>query len=94
MATGSGGALPSAGTRDTKVQRISEGIPGLATVENPTANPPTFQTLDVPIAGVGAENAGQVSQISTDETSRLDVSSNVKRGKPSAWGGVNSEVVT
>jgi len=35
-----------AGTRDTRVDRPDEGLPGIATVENPTANPPSRGTFD------------------------------------------------
>lgn len=40
------GVYGSAGTRDTRVDRPDEGLPGLATVENPTANPPTRYAFD------------------------------------------------
>lgn len=36
----------SAGTRDTRVDRTEEGLPGIATVENPTANPPSRNSFD------------------------------------------------
>lgn len=36
----------SAGTRDTRVDRPEEGLPGVATVENPTANPPSRASYD------------------------------------------------
>ncbi len=35
-----------AGTRDTRVDRPEEGLPGVATVENPTANPPSRASFD------------------------------------------------
>ena len=36
----------SAGTRDTRVDRVEEGLPGLATAENTTANPPSRASFD------------------------------------------------
>ena len=52
------GVYGSAGTRDTRVDRPDEGLPGLATVENPTANPPTRASFDIARAN-GFEVMGQ-----------------------------------
>ena len=78
---------PSAGTRDTRVDRPDEGLPGLATVENPTANPPTRASFEhrAVNAGQGAGDANPVAQVDTTETSGLTQSDALKRSKPSAF---------
>lgn len=78
------GSPASAGTRDIKVQRLTEGIPALATVENPTANPVSVQTLDAGLA-TGGEGLAQQAQIDTTETARLTPTQLIKRGRPGAW---------
>lgn len=83
-----GGAPSSAGTRDTRVDRPSEGLPGLATVDNPTANPPTRANLELGqavAAGKGAGDLGPVAQVDTSGTSGLAQADDVKRAKPSAY---------
>lgn len=85
MATG---GTNSAGTRDTRVDRPNEGLPGLATVENPTANPPTRANLELAQAlsvGKGAGNPSPVAVVDTSGTSGLSQANDVKRSKPSAW---------
>lgn len=80
------GAPGSAGTRDIKVIRITEqpAQAALATVENPTANPPTINALDNAGAS-GGEGLQLVGVIDTTETSRLTPSQLIKRGRPAAW---------
>jgi hypothetical protein len=73
----------SAGTRDTRVDRPEEGLPGLATVENPTANPPSRASFDQGKPAVTAHR--QVAQIDTSGTSGLSPDQDTKRGNPSAW---------
>jgi hypothetical protein len=79
-----GGAPTSAGTTDTRVDRPEEGLPGLATTTNPTANPPTRAAFDAGLAA-GGEPAGYTGVIDTTETARLTPSQLIKRGKPAAW---------
>jgi hypothetical protein len=74
----------SAGTKDTRVDRPDEGLPGLATTTNPTANPPSRATLDAAIA----ENYRQPlpkANIDTSGTSGLTPDQDIKRGEPAAW---------
>jgi len=81
------GAPTSAGTRDVRVLRITDQTAPLAevaSVENPTANPPTINRLDTAGAS-GATGLGQQAQIDTTETARLAPSELVKRAKPSAF---------
>lgn len=81
------GAPASAGTRDIRVLRITDQTAPLAevaSVENPTANPPTINALDVGKAA-GAEGLAAQAQIDTTETARLAPSQLIKRGLPSAW---------
>lgn len=78
------GAPGSAGTRDVRVVRIEEGIPALASVENPTANPPTINTFDSGKSS-GATALAPTGVIDTTETARLTPSQLIKRGKPAAW---------
>lgn len=81
-----------AGTTDTRVDRPEEGLPGLATVANPTANPPTRATFDAGISGVGGDITKKGSgrerpsaQIDTTQTDGLPMDQSIKRGQPSAW---------
>jgi hypothetical protein len=78
-----GGAVGSAGTTDTKVERIEEGAT-LATVANPNASPATHGAFDAGKAA-GAVRERPSAVIDTTETGRLDLTANVKRGQPSAW---------
>jgi len=81
------GSPTSAGTRDTRVLRITDQTAPLAevaSVENPTANPPTINALDVAKAA-GAEGLAQQAQIDTTETARLAPTELIKRAKPSAF---------
>jgi hypothetical protein len=81
------GSPTSAGTRDTRVLRITDQTAPLAevaSVENPTANPPTINALDVATAN-GAEGLAQQAQIDTTETARLTPTQLIKRAKPSAF---------
>ena len=79
-----GGAPTSAGTNDTRVDRPEEGLPGLATTTNTTANPPSRATFDSGLAA-GGEVAGYTGVVDTTETARLTPSQLIKRGKPAAW---------
>jgi len=81
------GSPSSAGTRDVRVLRITDQTAPLAevaSVENPNANPPTINSLDVATAS-GAEGLAQQAQIDTTETARLAPSELIKRAKPSAF---------
>lgn len=82
----SSGAPGSAGTRDIKVVRITEqpAQPALATVENPTANPPSIQALDNSGAA-GGQGLAQQAQVDTTETARLTPTQLLKRARPSAF---------
>jgi hypothetical protein len=92
MAQPGGRNMGDAGTLDTRVDRPDEGLPGIATVNNPTANPPTRATLDAGIAGVGGDitkrGSGRerpTAQIDTTQTDGLPWDQSIKRGQPSAW---------
>ena len=74
----------SAGTTDTRVDRPDEGLPGLATVANPTANPPSRSTLDTATA-TGTRRSKPAANIDTSGTSGLQPGADVKRGEPSVW---------
>jgi hypothetical protein len=84
-----------AGTKDTRVDRPEEGLPGLATTTNPTANPPTRATFDAGISGVrgpaaigskGDEAPRPTGNIDTQfEANGLTMDQAIKRGQPSAW---------
>ena len=78
------GALPSAGTRDTRVDRPDEGLPGIATVENPTANPPSRATLDAGKPTRGSV-VGTTSVIDTTGTGGITQDQALKRAKPAVW---------
>jgi hypothetical protein len=80
MAAGVG----DAGTTDTRVDRPEEGLPGVATVANPTANPPTRASFD---AGSPSGFTGPKPRatIDTSGTSGLNTAAEVKRGTPEAW---------
>lgn len=84
MAAGSGGAPASAGTEDVRVDRPEEGLPGVATVDNPTANPPTRATFDAGLAH-GLRQPKPRAVIDTSGTSGLTPDADVKRGEPNAW---------
>jgi hypothetical protein len=77
-------APSSAGTTDTRVDRPEEGLPGVANVANPTANPPSRGSFDAGLAH-GSRRPKPVAQIDTTQTSGLQPSDDVKRGEPSAW---------
>ena len=79
-----GGAMGSAGTEDTRVDRPSEGLPGLATIDNPTANPPTRANQDVGMAH-GFRKPKPRAVIDTSGTSGLQPGDDLKRGEPAAW---------
>jgi len=74
----------SAGTRDTRVDRPDEGLPGLATVENPTANPPTRASIDAQ-STAGGRVAQQDAYFDTSGTSGLQPGDELKRTKPAAF---------
>lgn len=73
-----------AGTRDTRVDRIEEGLPGLATAENPTANPVSRATFDAGIAAGAERSAGAQAQVDTSSYG-IDPWSALKRAKPAVW---------
>lgn len=82
------GSPSSAGTRDTRVLRLTDQTAPLAevaSVENPNANPPTVNQLDAAVAGSGAEGLAAQAQVDTTETARLAQSELLKRAKPSAY---------
>ncbi len=76
--------LGTAGTTDTRVDRPSEGLPGLATESNPTANPPTRASQDIGRAG-GLRTPQPKAVIDTSGTSGLQPGDDLKRGEPNAW---------
>lgn len=84
MATSGGASNSSAGTRDTRVDRPEEGLPGLATVENPTANPPSRASFDAAQAN-GFRSPKPKAVIDTTQTSGLTPDNDLKRGEPNAW---------
>lgn len=82
------GAPTSAGTRDTRVLRLTDQTAPLAevaSVENPTANPKTVASLDAAVGGSGAVALQQQAQVDTTETARLSQSDLLKRARPSAY---------
>lgn len=83
MAAGSGGAPAGAGTKDTRVDRPEEGLPGLATTTNPTANPPSRAAFDAGLA-TGARASYAVAQVDTSGYS-IDPWAAVKRANPTKW---------
>lgn len=74
----------SAGTTDTRVDRPDEGLPGLADLDNPTANPPTRASLDTHTA-TGLEHLTNRAVIDTTQTSGLAPDQDIKRGNPAVW---------
>lgn len=84
MAAGSGGAPAGAGTKDTRVDRPEEGLPGLATTDNPTANPATRSSFDRGTAH-GLRQPKPRAVIDTSGTSGLQPGDDTKRGEPNAW---------
>ena len=78
------GSPSSAGTRDTRVDRPEEGLPGVATVENPSANPPSRATFDAGSTS-GNRRPQPRAVIDTSGTSGLLPSDDLKRGEPNAW---------
>lgn len=73
----------SAGTHDTRVDRPEEGLPGLATTENPTANPPSRATFDAGLAA-GGKRATQKAQVDTTQNG-IDPWTALKRADSNAW---------
>lgn len=73
-----------AGTKDVRVDRPEEGLPGLATTTNPTANPPSRASFDSGLA-TGFKRATPAAVIDTTQTSGLTPDQDIKRGNPSAW---------
>jgi len=76
--------IGDAGTIDTRVDRPEEGLPGVATVDNPTANPPTRASFDAGIASTYKRPTPQ-AVIDTTQTSGLAPDQDIKRGTPGAW---------
>jgi hypothetical protein len=74
----------SAGTTDTRVDRPSEGLPGVANLDNPTANPPTRAVQDIGMATGFVHNMTR-GNIDTTQTSGLTPDQDIKRGNPAAW---------
>lgn len=79
-----GAPYGSAGTKDTRVDRPEEGLPGLATTTNTTANPPSRATFDAGLAA-GGERAGAVAQVDTSAYGITPWAA-LTRAKPTAWG--------
>jgi hypothetical protein len=77
-------APASAGTTDTRVDRPDEGLPGLANVANPSANPPTRASLDTARANTYRRPLPR-AVIDTSGTSGLTPDADIKRGEPLAW---------
>jgi hypothetical protein len=92
MALG-GRNVGGAGTSDTRVDRPEEGLPGLATTTNPTANPPTRATFDAGLSVAGSNSLSNKApgrerpsaQIDTTQTDGLPMDQSIKRGQPAAW---------
>jgi hypothetical protein len=84
MASNKGGAPASAGTTDTRVDRPEEGLPGVANVANPTANPPTRATFEAGKA-TGYRRPKPRAVIDTTQTSGLTPDQDIKRGEPASW---------
>jgi hypothetical protein len=81
------GSPASAGTRDTRVLRLTDQTAPLAevaSIENPNANPPTVNALDT-ATSTGATAVAQQAQVDTTETGRLTPTQQLKRAKPSAF---------
>lgn len=76
--------IGAAGTTDTRVDRPEEGLPGLATVDNPTANPPSRATFDAGKA-TGYTKPRPTAVIDTTQTSGLTPDNDIKRGQPAVW---------
>lgn len=76
--------FPSAGGEYTRVDRPDEGLPGVADVDNPTANPPTRSTFDTGKAA-GFRQPKPRAVIDTSGTSGLQPGDDLKRGEPAAW---------
>jgi len=76
--------IGDAGTTDTRVDRPEEGLPGLATVDNPTANPPSRASYDAGLA-TGLTRGKTAANIDTTQTSGLAPDQDIKRGNPGAW---------
>lgn len=76
--------IGDAGTTDTRVDRPEEGLPGLATVDNPTANPPSRASFDAGLAN-GLTRGKTSANIDTTQTSGLAPDQDIKRGNPAAW---------
>ena len=73
-----------AGTKDVRVDRPEEGLPGVATTSNPTANPPSRASFDAGLAH-GFERPVPKAVIDTTQTSGLAPDQDIKRGNPAAW---------
>lgn len=76
--------IGDAGTTDTRVDRPEEGLPGLATVDNPTANPPSRASFDAGIASSYTKPRA-AANIDTTQTSGLAPDQDIKRGQPAVW---------
>jgi len=76
--------IGDAGTIDTRVDRPEEGLPGVATVDNPTANPATRASFDAGLAH-GYTKPRATANIDTTQTSGLAPDQDIKRGQPAAW---------
>lgn len=79
-----GSGTSSAGTTDTRVDRPDEGLPGVANIDNPTANPPSRASFDANLA-TGRTQPKVVANIDTSGTSGLQPGADTKRGQPAAW---------
>lgn len=73
-----------AGTKDVRVDRPEEGLPGLATTTNPTANPPSRASFDAG-SSAGYRRPKPVATIDTTQTSGLTPDQDIKRGEPASW---------
>lgn len=67
-----------------RVDRPDEGLPGVATVGNPTANPPSRASFQAEKAGP-ARSPRLQAVIDTSDTARLTQDQLLKRAKPAAW---------
>jgi len=76
--------INSAGTTDTRVDRPEEGLPGVANIANPTANPPSRASFDAGLS-TGFRKPKPSAVIDTTQTSGLQPDQDLKRGEPSSW---------
>lgn len=73
-----------AGTKDDRVDRPEEGLPGISTVGNAGAAVPTRASFDSAKA-TGLRRPLPKAVIDTSGTSGLSPDQDIKRGEPASW---------